>query len=290
MKDEVAVYKLIESDKDDLTISDEKGKPRKRRPGYTICGKKEIYDPIQARSVTIMNKVKTKKTKSVLGDIITTTPDPLRFLSDKPAIHVTHDSPETYAFIERLDENRDNPYRNKSVAPIFCVDHRKKISKELEKDMFMLEAMNWVATEATYDQLKVCAEGAMKLRPDVKVKTDWKDKDASVGYEMLKRELLALAKDDPTTIIKTSAKSASIVKLQIQDAESFRVIMYADGKEIKSVEKLNQWFHNDENLTTICTVPVGKNKYDALLDFFKTPEGAKHCEKMNVTLSKILNR
>jgi hypothetical protein len=290
-KGEIAVYKLIDADKDDPSIVDEKGKPRKRTPGYTHCGEKKIYDPIQQKTITIMNKTKKRKTKSSFGEIITETPEPVIFRSHSPSKQVRHDEPETYAFMERSPENASNPFAPPGKKKFYRVDNQKKISKDLELDMFLIEALNWVK-DAKLDELKVCAVKVNEIRAGSKIKVEWKDDESSIAIDTLKRELIAVAKTDPILIMKGSNNTKAKMKLQVQDAERYSLIMFADGEKIKAVDgKFRQWFFNDDNLSTICTVDVGRNKYDALLEFFeKDKDGGKVYEKMIHTLQKIFER
>ena len=294
-KDQEVIYRLIQSTKDDPTRTDLKGKPLKCTQGYTMCGTKVIFDPIAGRKVTIESgQAKEVKIKTPLGEFVTHKPKSIQFRSENPTVHVTYDQPELYAFMERVDENADNPFRNKKIKPRFeRVDNRKKVLKEIEKSEFKLDAMNWVMKEAAYKDLISCAEKAKAMRPDVIIKTDYKNSEASSAYEILKRELFALAESDPLTIIKCSTRIDSQVKLQIRDAAAFKLVLFADGNKIKPVKdkiQLREWFHNDENLTSICVVPPGEDKFECLLNFFaKDKDGDKHYKKMIAVLDRVLN-
>lgn len=282
MKDQSVVYRLIDADKDDPSIVDLKGNSRKRTPGYMLSGRKKILDPITGKTVTIENVTTEKTIDTVLGPITKKRPEPIRFTSDKPAITVRHDKPETYAFMERMDENADNPFRNTRVKPVFYrVDPRRKVLKDNEVREFRLEAMSWVYKEATYTELRGCAEKVCKWRSDVKIKYDYKETEASLGFEMLKRELGALAESDPQIIIKGSTKTEAIMKMQIKDCSRFQIIIFE--------EKNRVWFHNDKNLTKICDVEPLKNTEEALINFFaKDKDGGKHYTKMVDTLTIFL--
>lgn len=283
-KDQVAIYRLIDADKDNAAISDLKGRPRKRTPGYTIVGKKRIYDPIKKETVTIENITTEKIIDTVMGPIIKKRPEPVRFTSHQPAITVRHDQPELYAFMERIDENLDNPFRNPKgkVKPIFYrVDPRKKIRSENETREFRLEAMAWVYKEATYTELKACAVKANQIRQDVSIRVDYPESEASHGFEMLKRELGALAEKDPHTVIKGSTKTEAIMKMQIKDCVRFSIIIFD--------EKNRTWFHNSKDLVKICEVEPLKNTEEALIKFFATDkDGGKHYAKMVDTLTIFL--
>lgn len=290
-KGQIAVFKLIDADKNDLSRTDLSGRPLKRQKGWRYPGKSEVYDPFAGRTVTISNKKRATKTKTALGDIVTEMEEPVKFLCTKQAITVKHDEPELYSYLMRLDQNADNPHRNKRVKPVFyLVDPKKKVSKDIEKQQFMLAAMKWVMEEATYTDLKACAEKAMELRSSLQFKTDWKSSESSTGYEILKRELFALAQEDPHTVIKGSTKVDAQVKMQVIDAEQMQVIMFVDGKKIKSAGELQErtWFHNDKDLSTITTLDVGADKYDGLLEFFRNDKkGQVNYEKMVKQLEKV---
>lgn len=291
-KNEVAVYKLLAAEQDDFLITDLNNKARKRRPGFSFAGKQDIYDPIRGETVTILNKSKGKrKVQTTFGEISTTgSPESVKFTSDTPVIVVKHDQPETYAFMERMNENKSNKYARKGVVPVFeRVDHRKRAAEQLEKSEFKLDAMNWVMKEAKYPELVACAEKVQTYRPDVRIKTDYKNSEASTGFELLKRELFALAEDDPHTIIKSSNKVDSIMKMQIRDAERFQVILFSEAKKNKVSENDRVWFHNEEQLKRICTVELGKNPHEALFEHFeKTKDGHADYTKMVTRLSRIL--
>src|SRR5688572_17539755 len=159
VKDQVVVFRLIESDKDDLAIADKSGKPRKRKPGYQLCGQKEIYDKVAGRTVTTSNKALERTIDTIHGPVKRVRPEPIRFTSEQPAIAVKYDEPEKYAYMMRMDENADNPFRDDKAPKIFyIVDAKKRVMKENEVREFKLEALNWVYKTATYTELKACAE------------------------------------------------------------------------------------------------------------------------------------
>jgi hypothetical protein len=289
-KGQVAIYKLIESDLDDPTHEDLNGKKLKRSPGYTLCGQEEIYDRIAGQEVIISTKKRNRKIKTAVGEInVSDKAEPVRFTSSKPAIAVKDNQPDVYGYMERSNKNASNPFRDKSKKAIFYrVDAQRKARENNAKSEFRLDAMNWVLKEATHQELIACAEKVKQLRPDVQIRTDYKNSEASTGHELLKRELFALAETDPYSIIKGSTKIDSVVKMQVQDAESFQIILFTDGKSI-ATSKQNTWWHNDENVTTICVVEHGKDKYEALLEFFrKDPKGEVHYKKMMEQLNRML--
>lgn len=283
VKDQVVVFRLLEADKDDLAITDKSGKPRKRTPGYQLCGKKRIYDVIAGKTVTIENESTEREIQTPMGPIKRFKPSPICFTSDKPAIAVRHDQPERYAFMMRMDENVDNPFRNPNAQKVFyVVDAKKRVMKDNELREFKLEALNWVYKTASYTELKACAEKAMKLRSDVKIKTDYKDSEASLGFEMLKRELGALSESDPVTVVKGSTNMESIMRLQIKDSERFGLTLW--------VEKDRTWYHNEKDLVKICTVEPLKNKEEALIKCFadEKQNGHVHYAKMLKSLEIFL--
>lgn len=290
---QIVRYKLIESDQDDPSRTDLNGNHLKKTPGYVMTGKKIIFDQKAGRSVTIMTLPKKSKVRTALGDIQTTINSSVKFLSDKPIIEVHWNQPELYAFMELCDENIDNPRRNpRKPAKYYRVDPRKKLAKEVAKDTFELEALNWVAKEAKFNDLKACAEYVNSQRSDLKLKTDWPNEDATTGYELLKRELYALAKKDPQMVLKGSNKIESQAKMQLMDAEGLGLIFFVDSKTNKAAPQhmLNSWFHNEEKMPEkICTVDVGKNKHDALMEFLQSDKnGKEHYERIIMKLKIFL--
>jgi hypothetical protein len=296
-KNEVVRYKLIESDKIDPTRTEvvdrvETLKFLKKTPGYTMVGKKEIFDPILGKTVTIMNKSVRGEIKGPGGAVIRTSkPESVKFLSDKPVVTVRWTEPEKYAFMERADENIDNPLRDPNApAKYYRIDPRKKIEKEEEKGAFEYRAIKWVMEAAKYDQLVLCAVHMNKVDPKLKLKTDYKNNEMSDGFSILKKQLFDLAKIDPKNILKGSEDKGAMFEMQMRDAEKLGLIMFVDGKDIRMSGKEQTWFHNDETLSSICLVPPGKNKYEALFEFFtgKDEKGAAHYQKMVEALKKVL--
>jgi hypothetical protein len=295
IKGQVVKYKLVDSDKDDPTRTEvvekrETNKHLKQTPGHSIVGKKEIFDSISGQTITILNKGVRKKIKTPMGEIVTERPESIKFTSDKPIITVKWNEPEKYAFMERINENVDNPHRIPGSKAIFYrMDPQKKADKEAEKTAFEFTACKWVMEEAKFDTLVACAKYLNGVRPELKLKTEYKTDEMSVGFTILKKQLYDIAKADPKNVLKGSTKTEAVFEMQVRDAETFSLIMYGDGKVIKMKDKEGLCFHNDVSLTTICTVAPGKNKYEAILEFFaKDAEGKKHYTKMVESLQKVL--
>lgn len=278
------IYKLIDSDKDDITTVDINGNRRKRTPGFQIAGRKKIFDPFAKRTVEISNVVKKKTIKTPQGVIIKEDPEPIRFTSERSAITLKFEDNDTYEFLERIYENQDNPFRpaNAKVRPVFYrVDAKKKVMKENELRELRVDAMNWVYKEATLTDLKACAQALNKVYKSRNIHWDYKDDEASTGYEMLKRELSAIAEKSPEIVIKACTDLKLKMRLQIKDSRRFSIIMIDDSQR--------QWFHNDKDMTPICTVEATRNAEDALLEFFtKNKDGGKHYTKMVDTLEAFL--
>lgn len=292
-KGETAVYKLISAEQNDLSRTTLDGKPIKKTASYSMTGIKKIFDPYAKRHITITSgRVQQRKTKTPFGEIVSSRPQPVIFSVQKPAIVVGHDEPELYSFLERADENASNPFRNRRVkARFYRVNSRKKIQDQLELADKKTAAQHWVLREAQYKDLLRCAEQVKVLRPDVNIRTDYENAEASSAYELLKRELWALADRDPETVIKASTKHDAQIKLAIQDAERFQIIMFADGRNVKAAGNVQhrQWFYNDEGLTGIHVLEPGKDKYEGLMEFFLSDkEGQKHFKKITELLKAVL--
>lgn len=288
--DQIARYKLIESDEDDRTRTDFEGRQfLKKTPGWTMIGLKRIFDPVNKRSVFIQTKTVEKTIKSPLGDFTKSEPGRIYFTSQKPMIEVDQYQPELYAFLERANENRDNPFRNPKVkARYYRVDPRKKLEMGMEKDDFEVRAMNWVWTAASYEELLACANYANKVNPSLHIKTDYTLAESTHGFGMLKRALLDLAKKDPHTVIKGSTNVEAQIRMQIVEAEKMQIILFNDGKKTRS--NANTWCYNDGPLSTICTIEAGKDKYEELMKFFldETKGGGKHYTKIVGSLKDFL--
>lgn len=281
--DQVAVYKLIEADKKDPThVDDRSGAPQNQKPGYQLVGRKRIYDRFAKRTVIIWNRITEKKTSSSLGEITTKRAAPVRFLSDK-LVYVQPSEPETYAFLERCDENKDNPFRNSKVkAKYYRVDHKKKMKNEMENNYFQFEAQEWVMRKASFKDL--CAAGVKinEYLNENKIRTEFNNEDAAFGNDLIKRELYALAAKDPELVIRASTDKASKLKLQIHDAEKFMVVFFDD--------RTKSWYLNENPVPpVIYTVQVGENKYDSLMKHFETEKGKADYKKMSENLKTLLS-
>jgi hypothetical protein len=290
-KGKVIRYRLIESEKiDPSRVEIPSGKPMKKTPGYMMVGKKNVYDPITGQTVTIINKSIKKTTRTSIGEITNTRPESVKFLSDKPVVEVHWNQPELYAFLELASENKDNPWRDPRVPAMYeRVDPMKKIAQEEEKDAFEFRALEWVRKSASYNELIACAQYYNKIHPDAKIKTDYKEDEATIGYGLLKKALYEFAKKDPTTIIKGSTDKAAVIELQMRDADRFKLILFIDGKKSRMPGHEFTWFHNDKELTSITQLTLEKNKFEGLVEFFqKDPNGKKHYHKIIEGLEKVL--
>ena len=267
---EVVVYKLIESDHDDRSRIDiASGKHMKNVPTYSLAPKKNVYDPIAKKSVIISNVVSEAEDIVPGTNIVKKVPRVGRVVFTRGGtVTLTSAEQATYEFMERCDENIDNPFRNtKKPAVFYRVNPEKKILAKEEEQQLIAAAINWIST-ADQSQLKA----VLQKMPDEKRKATTLDSPIS----QIKSTVWEYAVyDNPRAVLLASTDSKSIVKIQVMEAAARQIIMFTDGDGSNP----RQWFFNETGTPTIIEVPIAKNKYDVLVDYLTSKDGAKTYKK-----------
>lgn len=262
-ENEVVVYKLCATDEIDYSRMEidpngnDTGRFRKKSPGWITSDRYTVYDPKLGRRVIIGNVVSLKQeimpdrsTKDipVLGRV--------KFEMGK-AVTLTSKDQNTYEFLERLDQNRDNPFRDKNKpAKFYRVDERRVAEDKNHKNLVLADALMWIGS-ADQTEIKTINAG---LPPGMKL-------NMNDPYEVIKSQLFDLTKDNPIMVMKASNNTKVKIKIQVMDASKFEVIFFEDEKR--------EWIFNRGERAKIMSVDIGKNKVDALVEFFQSSEGVK---------------
>lgn len=279
-EDEVAVYKLIAADIKDLSRRDDNNNPIPGKPGRKLHHTVKVNDPVTRKQYNIRN---------ITGYTIETLPGGQE--RDKPKLErflfrpggatmVKADQQETYAWLERHNGNRDNPFRDKTRPAVFYrVNPKRTAIKELENDYILVDALNYVR-DASLTQLKTMYS---KLAKTIKL-----DINAD-SAETLKRGLFEYTKNNPILAMKAGDDRQTRLKIQIMEAEYFNIIMFDEGDdEVKGAKR--QWRFVDKKMTPICEVELATPKIDGLIEYFEATEEAKGVYLGIVnTLNNVLN-
>lgn len=270
---EFVKYRLYKSDQDDITRTEESsGKKLKHQQVYSLVGAKKIYDPFYKKPVVIENVTGFKHTKDDSGEV--------KRNSDGRAIRIpiierilfprtgelilTDRDNETYAFMERINENGSNEFRDPKApkAIFYRVDVKRQAMKELEKDYIMVDALNWVRD----------ADG-IEIKTIYKALDDGSRKNLNADSdEQLKKGIFNLAKNNPILVLKSSTNRLAKLKVQCMEAENYRIIAFNEMNGERT------WIYVQGTPEIICQVEPGIHKIDALVKFFTSPDKGKDGE------------
>jgi hypothetical protein len=262
-KGEIAVYRLTKSNEIDITRQDvQTGKHKLKSPGYSLCGTKKVFDRFDKKIVIIGNVVNYRQEE--LPDRTTKMIPETKRIMFEPGknVTVTHEQQTTYEFLERCNENGDNIFRDPKVPVVFeRVNVKKKELQKAEKNELLANAIQWVSAA---DETELKAINAT-LPEGKKINLD-------LGFEHLKNQVFDLALKDPELVMKGSSNKEAKTKIQVMHAGRFGIILFTDGGS----QTPRQWYWNEDKNPMLLEVPVGKNKYDALVEHFMTgKDGAK---------------
>lgn len=280
-EDEVAIYKLIKSDQDDITRTEEtSGKKMKHQQVYSFVGRKRIYDPFAKKRIMIENITSFKHEKLPSGEIKEIPiVGRLKFPRTGEIILTSRDF-ETMQFMERMNENRDNPFRDASGAkPLFYrVNSKRALVKELEDDYLKVDAMIWIR-DSQEIELRAIYKGL-----DAETK---REINADANFEQLKRGLFKVAEKYPILVLKASANKSGKLKVQCLEAEKFRVILFDEGDNSTP----RRWLFTGKGAEEICPIEPGVNKYDGILKFFsEDAKGKDWYKKIIDSLTLVLKK
>lgn len=275
---EFAKYRLVMADRDDVTRTEEStGKKMKHQQVYSFIGHKRVYDPFSKKKVLIQNIVNFKHEKLPSGEIKEIPIEGRLLFPNSGEIIVTHRDQDQYAFMERMDENGSNEFRNpNNTKPVFYrVDVKKQAMKELEVDYIKVDALLWVR-DANETEINTIYRG---LDAELKKKIN-----ADAGFEQMKRGIFLIAQEFPIVVLKASTNKEAKLKVQIMDAERFKIMFFSEG----GANEPRQWLYLEGKPQTICEIKPGEHKIDGLIKFFLgSPEGRNWYVKMTEGLKTV---
>ncbi len=276
---EIAIYKLIKSDMDDITRTEESsGKKMKHQQVYSFPGRKRIYDPFLQKRILIQYVTSFRHVKLPSGEV---KEEPIVSRVTFPRsgeIILTSRDFARMQFLERMEENRDNEFRDPAgPKPIFYrVNSKRQAIKELEDDYFKVDALVHIKNAEEVELKRIYHA----LDADEK-----KNINANEGYEQLKRQIFKLAEKNPKLVLKASSNKEAKKKVQILDAERFRIIVFDEGDE----QTPRRWVFIDREPMVICEVEPGVHKFDGLYKFFESEKGKEWYVKVVNSLKEALN-
>lgn len=276
---EIAKYRLYKADQIDVTRTEaSSGKKLNHQQVYSFVGKKKIFDPFTKRKVEIMN-IESFKTQQLPDGQLKSIPVVGRLLFPRTGeLILTSRDQEQYAFMERMNENGSNEFRDDTLGkPTFYrVDIKKQTMMELEKDYIMVDALVHVRDAG-----------------ETEVQTIYKGLDAETkktlnadNYEQLKKGLLKLSQENPILVLKASTNKVAKVKVQCMEASKWKIISFAEGG---NGEERRWVFIGGDKPTEICTLEPGVHKIDGLVKFFiENKEGKNWYEQIISKLKDVL--
>lgn len=274
VRGDVAIYKVIGAGQPMPNMQYEDGSPVLSTPRLSMVGESTIIDPFDPTkpNKTITNAARTKPIRTADGlvrqeEIL----QQVKFDSSG-FLFVKYEDMHLYYFLERCNENSDNPYRRKNTKPLFeRVKSNKKAIKDLDAKTEAYEALAMIM-EGAIDELKTIAT---QLPDGMKVNLD-------NPLDTIKMDLIRAAEKNPRAVIMASGNKDAKRLIQYRDAHKYGVLVWDD--------KLREWYINKPSgLEKICEVPIGVDKFSELLKVTKDKEMAKYYSLIVQLLGKVYN-
>lgn len=274
-ENEVVSYKLINAGRLSPNITDENDNPIKSSPALQrLIGSEYIIDTGDGNKKKLIQNVvgympKRRDDGTTYEQEIVA---PIEF-SKNGFFHVTANEFGTYCFLERSNKNIDNKFRSKRARNVFAkVGTAREVEGELAKYDLKYDAIDIVRNNGL---------GLTELKALVKNLPDNIPGKPSLNSEIknIKIALLKIAEKHPRAIIDASPNNRMKAKCQIMDAESARILEYD--------ENMNWFIENSVGeLELLCEVPVGKDRFDFLVDFWMKKENKASYQNMVRILKK----
>jgi len=272
VRGDMAIYKVLGAGEPMSHMHYDDGSPVLSSPRFSMKGESTISDPFDGNkpNKTITNAARTRPIKMPDGsthqeEVIE------RVKFDNAGFKfVKFDDMQTYFFLERCNENKDNPYRNRSRKAMFeRVRANKKAVKDLDSKLLDYEALAMVM-EGTIDELKLMAT---HLPDGMKVSLD-------NPLDVIKMDLIRVAEKNPRALIEASGNKDAKRLIQFRDAAKYNVLVWDD--------KLREWYLNKPSgLEKLCEVQIGVDRFQELLKFTKQKETAKYYSLIVMLLGKV---
>ncbi len=239
------------------------GKPMYNRPAQSLTGECTIYDRYRNKPIVIGNVVSMAKVEQPDGS------DRFKYVTkdvyfDRTGrIHLGFDKNNQFAFLMRRNENKSNPFRDKTKKALFyLVDKAEAARLTLQDEDTSLDA-RLLVRDAAIEDLKLMGKGL--------------GLDTEQDPSMLKAALTKIvnATGGPTKIIKASKNEDLKTRIAIKEGVE---LMY-----IKFGEQMWHWFADGKE---ILTVEPAQNSVDALTEHFLSKAGGPKLRKLNGLVEK----
>lgn len=274
---EKVTYQLIEATKKSPTKKTEDDEPLNNSPSWRSAKRTMVKDIETGELVEISCVVGTKpfvyddgpnKGKTQMQDVL----DVLKFNSSGVLEISDQDPFGMYQYAELHSANESNPFRDPNKpAKYFRLDAQKAAISESNKLLMKGEALAWIGS---CDHIEIKAINT-SLPDGFKLNME-------SDYEVIKAKLMELTDKDHIMVMKASNNKAAIAKITVMECEKYKIILWE--------EQSRKWFYNDEKMATIAEIEIGKNRYDGLVEVFKSgDEGKKLYKRLTTTLEKFLN-
>ena len=269
---DVAIYRIIGAGQPVPYMQYADGSPVLAAPKVSIAGESVIVDPFDAQkpNKTITNATRTTPVRLPDGTIKQEEIVENVSFGDGGYKFVKFEQMQTYYYLERCNENRDNPYRDTGRKAIFeRVQAAKKAKKDLDEKYVEYEAMSMVM-EGGIDHLKVMAT---QLPSGMKVNLD-------APIDQIKMDLLRVSEKNPRALIWASGNKDAKKNIQFRDALKFNILVWDEATREMHINK-------PSGLEKICDVPIGVDKFQELLKVTKEKDKVKYYQTLVMLLGKV---
>jgi hypothetical protein len=276
-KDEVVIYQLIESTKlSPNAVDDETGEKKMNSPKWKSARQTMVRDFETGESVVIGcvvgQKPVTIKEGPNRGQIFNEDVLSVLKFDNGGFLKLSASDFGMYQYAERHSANESNPFRDASKqAKYFRLDPKRKAVGDSQNLTMKGDALAWIGT-CDHIEIKAINESL----------PDGYKLNMESDYEVIKAQLLKLTDNDPIMVMKASNNKRAIVKITVMECEKFQIILWEENKR--------EWFYNDDKMETLAKIEIGKNRYDGMVEFFKSNEkGPQAYKRLETKLRKFLN-
>lgn len=259
---EIKIFKLLATETQ-IVGANKEGKPVKNHPAQSLNGYSTVFDrykgqPIVIGNVTSMTTIEqpdgSDRFKYVCDDV---------FFDRKGRIQLNSDKNNQWFYMMRINENKSNPFRDKTKRPVFyLVDKAEKARLELHDETLSLDA-RLLIRDAKIEDLKLIGKGL--------------GLDIEQGPDMLKASL--------TRIVKGTGGATKIIKASKNEDLKTRIAI-KEGVELMYIKFSDQMWHWFGDGNEILTVEPAQNSVDALTEHFLSKAGGPKFRKLNGLIEK----
>ena len=269
---EVAVYKVLGAGEEIPNMVYDDGTHVRTSPRLGMVGESTIIDPFdqQRPNKTITHALSTRPLRLPDGTIQQEEVIERINFNDSGFLTIGFERMPTYYFLERCNENIDNPHRDLRRPALFGrVQANQRARKDLDIKYEEYEALSMVM-EGNIDEIKLMAS---HLPEGMKI-------DLDNPIDSIKMDLIRVAEKDPRLLIMASSNKDAKRLIQFRDALKFQILVWDD--------KLREWYLNKPGgLQKICEVDIGVDKYERLLEVTKEKDNIRYYQQLVMLLGKV---